>query len=135
MHCSRFSVYVYVRYIPNEVDGPAQHRSEGQGRQVPGGLGAELERSGLCSGAVSIDYSTGNRHGYRLCHMAGLYSSWAAGPAILDPGRGCTVSWAGEQGRPSWILGEGVQSAGLGNRAGLGNGLGNRLGRTSWAGE
>ena len=79
-----------------------------------------------------------------LCHMAG--SSWqlgrhlgsraeSAGPgnragrrgctvswAILDPGHEgvhCTVSWAGEQGRPS---------AGQGNRAGPGNGLGNGLG-------
>ena len=79
-----------------------------------------------------------------LCHMAGgswqlgrHLGSWAesAGPgnragrrgctvswALLDPGHEgvhCTVSWAGEQGRPS---------AGQGNRAGLGNGLGNRAG-------
>ena len=63
-----------------------------------------------------------------LCHMAG--SSWqlgrhlgsraeSAGPGNRAGRRGCTVSWAGEQGRPS---------AGQGNRAGLGNGLGNRAG-------
>ena len=117
-------------------------------------VGAELWRSSQCSVAVSIDYSGKNRHGYRCatwqdCTAAGSWAghlgSWAkvysqlgrgTGPAILDPGRGCTVSWAGEQGRPS--AGQGNRAGlgnGLGNRAGLGNGLGNRLGRTSWAGE
>ena len=40
----------------------------------------------------------------------------AAGPAILDPGRRCTVSWQGNRAGPGNGLGNG-----LGDRPGLGN--------------
>ena len=68
-----------------------------------------------------------------------LKQQLAAGPAILGPGRRCTVNWQGNRAARrgctvSWV-GTGPAISWAGDRAGPGDGLGHRLGDRAGLGE